>query len=273
MHVQSVSLQGHRESNEDQHCVYLNIDTKKKNLNKINFYSVFDGHGGDKVSKFLKDNIPKYFLKKNKHNVFENNNITKKYIKKVFNHIQNKLKEEDYSEHSGSTALVVIHSKSKKKNNLWVANTGDSRGIVCNKYDIAIQLTMDHKPNNLRERKRIEDMNGKIHFDGHDWRVKDLSLSRAFGDLDAVPYVTHEPEIYKYKLSSKDKFMVLACDGLWDVLSNQEVVNFVLECCNYGYNKTKNEIELDIASRLAKFAINSGSQDNVTVIIQFLNYE
>ena len=79
-------------------------------------------------------------------------------------------------------------------------------------------------------------MNGKIQFDGHDWRIKDLSLSRAFGDLDASPFVTHEPEIYKYKLSSKDKFMVLACDGLWDVLSNQEVVNFVLECCNYGYN-------------------------------------
>ena len=187
--------------------------------------------------------------------------------------MQNKLKEENYSEHSGSTALIAIHSRDKNKNNLWVANTGDCRGIICNKYNIAIQLTIDHKPNNLSERKRIENMNGKIHFDGYDWRVKDLSLSRAFGDLDATPYVTHEPEIFKYKLSSKDKFIVLACDGLWDVLSNQEVINFVLECCNYGYNSKTKELELDIANRLANFAINSGSQDNVTVIIQFLNLD
>jgi serine/threonine protein phosphatase PrpC len=155
---------------------------------------------------------------------------------------------------------------------LWVANTGDSRCVVCNKYNLATQLSKDHKPNYFEERDRIEGLNGKITFDGSDWRVKDLSLSRAFGDIDATPYVTHRPQIFKYHLSNRDKFLILACDGLWDVLSNQEAINYVLECCNYG--KANKEINsINIAEKLANFAIKSGSSDNVdnvSIILIFL---
>jgi len=119
----------------------------------------------------------------------------------------------------------------------------------------------------MEERKRITGLNGKINFDGDDWRIKDLSLSRAFGDTDATPFVTHKPQIYKYKLSSSDKFIVLACDGLWDVLSNQEVINFVLEYRNYKINPKMDQI--NIAQKLGQFAIDSGSTDNVTIIINF----
>ena len=262
MQVQSISLQGMRESNEDEHNIILNMDNKKKDLHNINIYAVFDGHGGGEVSHFLKSNLTKYFIKKGKQNIFRDNKITLKYIRKVFDYVQSKLKKEKFSEHTGSTALLAIHSKIK--NNLWVANTGDSRCVICNKYNIAVQLSKDHKPNNFEERYRIQGLNGKISFDGSDWRIKDLSLSRAFGDLDATPYVTHKPQIFKYKISSKDKFLILACDGLWDVLSNQEAINFVLECCNYGKNN-----KINIADKLANFALKSGSTDNVTIVIQF----
>ena len=221
-----------------------------------------------KYRNFLKENLYKYFLKKTNKKVFKDNKSTINYIHNVYDHLQNKLKKEKYSKYCGSTALVTFQTKFRKKNSLWVVNTGDCRSVICNRYNIAVQLTKDHKPNSMEERKRITGLNGKINFDGDDWRVKDLSLSRAFGDLDATPFVTHKPQIYKYKLSNSDKFIVLACDGLWDVLSNQEVVNFILEYRNYGADLKKDQI--NIAQKLAQFAIDSGSSDNITVIINFL---
>ena len=266
MLIQSASLQGIRESNEDEHIIIQNLKSSKKDLNNINLLGVFDGHGGSLVSKFLKENLYKYFLKKNKNPVFKDNKTTIKYIHNVYNHLQNKIKKEKYSKYSGSTALVAIQTKYRKKNSLWVINTGDCRSVICNRYNIAVQLTKDHKPNSLEERKRILGLNGKINFDGDDWRVKDLSLSRAFGDTDATPFVTHQPQIYKYKLSASDKFIILACDGLWDVLSNQEVVNFILE---YKNKIDPEKDNINIAQKLAQFAIDSGSSDNITIILEF----
>ena len=266
MLIQSASLQGIRESNEDEHVIIENIDSKDKNLNKVNMLAVYDGHGGPQVSKFLKDNMFKYFLKKTNDNQLKDNKKTINYIKGDFNHLQNKLKKQKYAKYSGSTALVTLETKRRNKRNLWVANTGDCRSVMCNRYNIATQLTKDHKPNCMEERKRIEGLNGKIVFDGDDWRIKDLSLSRAFGDLDATPYVTHLPQIYKYNISSGDKFLILACDGLWDIMSNQEVVNFILE---YTSKIDPLKDNINIAEKLAQFAINSGSSDNITIIINF----
>ena len=81
---------------------------------------------------------------------------------------------------------------------LWIANVGDSRAVMCNHKDEVIQLSQDHKPNSKLEKKRIEQLGGKIKYDGSDWRVNDLSLSRAFGDLESTPYITHLPQIFKY---------------------------------------------------------------------------
>ena len=103
-------------------------------------------------------------------------------------------------------------------------------------------------------------MGGEITFDGSDWRIKDLSLSRAFGDVDCTPYVTHMPQIYDYKINSHDKFLVFACDGLWDVLSNQEVVNYVLSLIIENYKG-------NYAKMLAELAYKKGSLDNITVIV------
>ena len=127
-----------------------------------------------------------------------------------------------------------------------------------------VEITKDHKPNSPEERNRIEKLGGKISFDGVDWRVKDLSLSRAFGDVECTPYVTHLPQIYCRKLSTGDKFLILACDGLWDVLSNQDAVDFIidLETRNYKGNYAK---------VLAEYALEKGSMDNVTVIVYYFD--
>jgi len=143
--------------------------------------------------------------------------------------------------------------------------------------NIAVPLTKDHKPHWPEEKKRIEALGGQIYFDGGDWRIKDLSVSKSFGDLDSVPYVTHKPDIFKYKLSESEEFIVLACDGLWDVMTNQDVVNFILQNKPKNLKKDSDKITHckatvsgNLAKKLADYAIEIGSTDNITVIIIFM---
>jgi serine/threonine protein phosphatase PrpC len=102
-----------------------------------------------------------------------------------------------------------IYKDTYNKDKLWILNVGDSRAIRCNSSYIAEQLSNDHKPSLPQERQRIEQLGGKIQYDGSEWRVKSLSLSRSFGYLDCCPYVTHVPNVYKYKINSKDKFIII----------------------------------------------------------------
>ena len=265
MRIQSHSLQGKRSSNEDQHVHLLNINSQNTNLNNVNFVGVFDGHGGKLVSKYLKKNLPKYFISKLDRDVYNNSRNASKYFKNVFNKIQQDLRKDHprASNYCGSTALCGIHFKNKKnKNMLWMINVGDSRAVLCKKDNSVLQLTEDHKPNESNEKKRINQLGGKIYYDGYDWRIKDLSLSRAFGDVEATPYVSHLPQIYRYKINNNDKFIIFACDGLWDVLSNKKAVNFVLKLQQMKFKG-------NIAAKLAEYAILEGSYDNVTVVLLF----
>jgi serine/threonine protein phosphatase PrpC len=258
MTIFSYSLQGKRESNEDKHVNIINLDGHNKNYNAINLFAVFDGHGGKAVSKYLKKVVPPLFMNKFDKDMYAHSGLLSRYIIKVFDKIQSSLIKDHpkLAQYCGSTSCIVI----RHKDNLWVANIGDSRAVKCNKSNIAEQLTQDHKPNNPDERVRIENLGGKIKFDGVDWRIKDLSLSRAFGDLDCMPFVTHIPQIYKYKVLPTDKFMILACDGLWDVISNQDAIDFIISLM---INKSK----CNYAKELAEYAYKKGSLDNITVII------
>jgi serine/threonine protein phosphatase PrpC len=268
MRVFSYSIQGKRDSNEDQHFISTNLDNSNIELNSINFLSVFDGHGGKLVSKFLKEKLPDYFIKKFKKNIFTKPEFFSKYINKVYNLLQDKLKQDHprAANYCGSTSCITIHFKNKedKQYYLWILNVGDSRSVLSNKDGLAVQLSKDHKPNSPDEKKRIEKLGGSIVFDGVDWRVKDLSLSRAFGDIECTPYVTHLPEIYRYKLSNDDKFIILACDGLWDVLNNQDAIDYIQNLENEKYKG-------NYAKALCEYAYKMGSLDNITIIIYFLN--
>jgi serine/threonine protein phosphatase PrpC len=267
MKVYSHSLQGKRDANEDQHIHVLNIDNTDQTLNPINFFAVFDGHGGKAVSKYLKDNLPQFFTNRFNKDIYSKPNSASKYFIKVYDTIQNKMKEEHprFIQYCGSTACVAIqYNDMDGKNRLWVLNVGDSRAVKCNKLNIAEQLTQDHKPNSPEEKLRIEQLGGKIEFDGVDWRIKDLSLSRAFGDLECTPYVTHLPQIYRYKISSGDKFIIFACDGLWDVMTNQDAIDYINEMI------ANKKFKGNYAKELAEHAIAKGSLDNVTTIVYML---
>lgn len=268
MSVHSVSLIGKRPQNEDKHTTIVNIDGENKTLTNINYYAVYDGHGGKFVSKFLHDNLDKCFVDKR-----VTYPLKRGFVKKIYNYWQKILKTDykDYATNTGSTCLIVVHYRHDNCDFLNILNTGDSRCVLC-RNNIAIPLTKDNKPHWPEESARIRKLGGQIVKDGYDdWRICDLSVSRAFGDISAEPYVTCTPDIYKYKLNKNDKFIIIACDGLWDVMSNQDAVNFILDIC---FDATTGELineNFNVAKRLADYAINEKkSTDNVTVIIAFL---
>lgn len=263
MSVHAASMKGKRDRNEDHHTVILNIDGKDTTKCAMNYYGVYDGHGGKFVSKFISDQLPICFTDKRLQYPIE-----KKLVKKIYNHIQHVLKESYHknSSETGSTCLIAIHFKKDNCEYLNILNTGDCRCVI-SKNNMATPLTKDHKPNWPEEALRIKNLGGQIAFDGYDWRIGDLSVSRAFGDTNAAPYLTCMPDMFSYKLKKNDQFMILACDGLWDVLSCQDAVNFILE---NGYDQnTKKSSSHNIAKKLAEHAIAKGSTDNVTIIVVF----
>jgi len=259
MQYSTYTIQGHRPYNEDRVSVKINLENENKDLRPINYYAIFDGHGGNGISEYLSKELDSYIMKSELDITNSNYN---KYIINTFNIIQTKLTNYNInSKLSGSTALICIIYYHNKKKYLKVVNLGDCRAIMCNNDYIAVQLSLDHKPMAFPEYNRIKLLKGKITQDeGDDPRVSGMAVSRAFGDLDAKPYVTHTPEIYEYPIKN-DKFIVIGCDGLWDVLSNQEVIDFVL----FLMKKTKDLKK--IAKKLVNHALEKGSQDNITVII------
>ena len=268
--IHLVSLKGRRDENQDKHNVVINNDNKFDNMAMSNLYGIYDGHGGKFVSAFLSKNLPNLFLDKNLQYPLKRKTILEKY-----NELNSKLKNNYYemARQTGSTCLVVLQYKSECNDYINVINTGDSRCILC-RDNLAIPLTKDHKPNWPEERSRIVKIGGKIYFDGDDYRIKDLSVSRAFGDYDATPFLTYVPDIYRYKLEGGDKFIVMACDGVWDVLSNQDVVNFILtECFDVTTEKrngNSDDAGNNVATKLGEYAISKGSGDNITIIVIFL---
>lgn len=264
MSIYSISKKGIRDQNEDNETIYINLNNSNPQQAKINIYGIYDGHGGKFVSKFLSKNLPQYFTKSELKYPLDS-----KYIKNTFKNLQDTLinKHPDESNFAGSTCIIAIEYKFESKRYLDIINLGDSRCVI-SKKNIAQAITKDHKPNWPDEKKRIQKIGGEIYFDGVDWRIGDLSVSRAFGDLDNEPYISQVPDIFRYKIGHNDQFMILACDGLWDVIDNQTAINFILsQCYDMEYNRINKKI--NIARILADFALQKGSTDNITIIIIF----
>ncbi|XP_015607488.1 probable protein phosphatase CG10417 [Cephus cinctus] len=175
---------------------------------------------------------------------------------------------------SGCTAVVAI----LQGNELYVANAGDSRCVLCRDGQ-ALELSLDHKPEDQPEMQRIVKAGGKVTADG---RVNGgLNLSRALGDhaykqnielpaqeqmISALPDVRHttiDPE--------KDEFMILACDGIWNFMSSQDVIQFVRTRLLQGYKNISHICEELFDHCLAPDTLGDGTGcDNMTaVIVQF----
>ncbi|CAM0881729.1 unnamed protein product [Alopecurus aequalis] len=207
LHCGYSSFRGRRASMEDFH----DIKSSKIDAKTINIFGVFDGHGGSSAAEYLKGHLLENLLK---HPAFITN--TKLAISESYKKTDSDFLDTETNIHreDGSTASTAIFVG----NHLYVANVGDSRAVI-SKAGKAIALFDDHKPNRSDERERIENAGGVVTFSGT-WRVGGvLAMSRAFGDRLLKQFVVAEPEIQKHTIVLE--FLILASDGLWDVVSNE----------------------------------------------------
>lgn len=170
---------------------------------------------------------------------------------------------------AGSTGIIVL----LRDQMLYCGNAGDSRA-VCSRRGVAEPLSTDHKPTLRREKERILAAGGWVDAN----RVNgNLALSRAFGDFvfkrnprqnAENQIVSANPDVYSRRLSAEeDEFLVLCCDGIWDVMTNQEVVSFIRLRLSYGVTPEKVCEELMMRCLAPDCHTNGLGCDNMTVVL------
>lgn len=255
------------------------------------FAAVFDGHGGGEVSARLRDRLYKLVVAYlHSCGEFVDNRKSPSLsscvaaLRSAFSQIDTEILADDALQYQGSTAVAVfIHEGDDGHKTLLSANVGDSRAIL-SRNGKAVNLTRDHKPNDEREKARIMAMGETIEWDHYCkvHRVRNLSLSRAIGDRFAKPVVSGEVEIKHFPAAGNgDEFFLLASDGLWDVMSSQDVISFVHKRLDSPPKSRLTSQEdsqrmrlarrQNMSTAVAKEALRRGSGDNVCVIIVWLN--
>lgn len=213
------SMQGWRARMEDAHC--LDIAFREDSLQGQGFFCVFDGHSGKSCSLYCKTLFPRYAASH-----YDGEEID---FKKMFLEVDDVLRMWLKSDKSGSTA-VAVHVK---KDKITCASVGDSRAVLYQNGEI-VSLTEDHKPEKEEERRRITSAGGYVYNN----RVNGgLAMSRAMGDFlykdrKDLSYmeqlVIASPRVRSVERKpDSDSFLVLACDGIFDVVSNEEVMEVV----------------------------------------------
>lgn len=255
MNIYYTSIKGRRDSNEDRHNIILNINKSNPDLNAVNMLGIYDGHGGTFVSEFLERNLPKFYCNKSFQLPF-----SEEYHCELFDLLQKKILENKKGYVCGSTCLLNLMYKFGDEIHMNIINLGDCRLVIVYANGDFKQVTTDHKPDHPNEKNRLEMMGGEIYKDSEGTiRIGDLSLSRAFGDGDNLPYISQKPDVYYKRITSQTKYVVMGCDGLWDVINNQDLFSIL--------NGLKTKGSTNLAADLAQLALEKGTTDNVSIII------
>ncbi|KAI3459181.1 hypothetical protein Pfo_015844 [Paulownia fortunei] len=261
---------GPRSSNEDQH---IRIDDLSTHLGSFyswsepsSFYAVFDGHGGPNAAAYMKNNAMRFFFEDAE--LPQSSYIDEKFLQDLESShrrsflLADRAMADELSvvdSYCGTTALTAL----VLGRNLLIANVGDCRAVLCRKGD-AVQLSQDHRPSCQLERKRVEDLGGTIEYG---YLNGELAVTRALGDwYMKLPFgcaspLTAEPEFQLTLLTEDDEFLIIGCDGIWDVLSNQEAVNLVRRELRHHNDPHQ------CATELINQALKRDTCDNVTAIV------
>ncbi|OVA11430.1 Protein phosphatase 2C (PP2C)-like domain [Macleaya cordata] len=261
------SFRGKRASMEDCFDVKMaTVDGKT-----VCLFGIFDGHGGSRASEFLREHLFDNIMKHPQFMTDTKLAISETYTRTDMDFLD---AESNTYRDDGSTASAAV----LVGNHLYVANVGDSRAVI-SKAGKAIPLSEDHKPNRSDERKRIENAGGVVMWAGKlffmfvcsfncgvsgTWRVGGvLAMSRAFGNRLLKQFVVAEPEIQEQEIDDEFELLVLASDGLWDVVPNEDAVSLA---------RTEEEPEA-AARKLTETAFSRGSADNITCIVVKFHHE
>lgn len=228
---------------------YLFSELRRFDKNELGLFAIFDGHMGHDVARYLQSHLFDNILKE--HDFWTN---TEDAIRRAYHTTDNNILEQSKKlGRGGSTAVTAILINCEK---LVVANVGDSRAVICKK-GVAHQLSVDHEPS--REKNVIESKGGFVsNIPGDVPRVDgQLAVARAFGDKSLKQHLSSEPDIKVEIIDDDVEFAILASDGLWKVMSNQEAVDLIKAI------KDPNSA----AKRLTEEALSRKSRDDISCIV------
>ncbi|KAF8819146.1 protein phosphatase 2C domain-containing protein [Cardiosporidium cionae] len=267
--------QGHRPTMEDEDTIIH--DLAISNDLPCSFFGVYDGHGGGECAAFVKNALHHTFRKKllefskgfdlNAASVLHDHvsrALTSSFlaVDKQFFDLQDTV-----GGNTGCTAVVVAIVGTT----IWCANCGDARAVLCRK-GVAVPLSIDHKPDREIELRRIMAAGGYIKARRILGR---LAVSRAFGDFEfktgkstrnMASLVIVNPEVRYARLTPDAEFLILACDGLFDVFTSQTAVDFVRNRLKEmkGYAQDPQRVAADLVEEAI---LRRNSRDNVSVVI------
>ncbi|KAI5329157.1 hypothetical protein L3X38_028554 [Prunus dulcis] len=271
----SISVMGRRRNMKDA------VSLAK--VDSYQFFAVYDGHGGSSVSNACRDRL--HHLLEQEVEQWKLGGKGAVDWEKVMAACFTKMDEEvggesgstpadddmntNWGNTVGSSAVVVMVGQ----NEVVVANSGNSRAVLC-RDGVATPLSRDHKPDLPDERKRVEAAGGRV-VNWNGYRVLGvLATSRSIGDHYLKPYVISEPEVTISERTECCDFLVIASDGLWDVVTNECACQVVRRCLDAQTKRQLSEgmsgsssAPANAAALLAQLALARGSKDNITIIV------
>ncbi|KAM1478534.1 hypothetical protein ACFX2I_025946 [Malus domestica] len=231
----------------------------------ISFYGVFDGHGGKDAAHFVRDNLPRVIVEDADFPLELEKVITRSFMETDAAFAKTCSLE---ALASGTTALTaMIFGRS-----LLVANAGDCRAVL-SRCGVAIEMSRDHRPCCTKERTRIESLGGYID-DG--FLNGELGVTRALGNwhLEGMKDVgerggplSAEPELKLMTLSKDDEFLIIGSDGIWDVFTSRNAVDFARRRL-----QEHNDVKL-CCKQIVEEAIKRGATDNLTLVMVSFHLE
>ena len=209
-------------------------------------FCLFDGHGGREAAEYASQNLPHTISTR-----LQSSSNWEEAYDASYRQLQMDMKP--WCMYVGTTTVIA----SIEGQTLTVSNTGDSRCVLCRDGQ-AVRLSIDHKPDLPEETAYIQSKGSYVQ----DNRVGGmLAVSRALGDGFLGEAVNFTPSLKKIELNENDSFMILACDGVWDVITDQEACDLVAP-----------EVHpLTAAKKLRDRAFEKGSNDNISVIVVFIS--
>lgn len=257
------SLQGPRKSMEDAYAMQRDI------VPGLDYYAIFDGHGSDDVAMHCAEYMHQYMQEFAKASSVDKGLDVNGMLNFSFQKADYIVRKVTHTgKKAGATATVMLVSDKT----IWIANAGDSRAVMCNSAGGCVQLTTDHRLNVPSERKRIESKNGMIVPYGNSLYVDGvLNVTRSIGDDHVTERgVIAQPEIIT--VAKRDaEFIVLATDGVFDVMSNERVIEIGTRCMEKTLERAPHAEHANIATIMSKVIArasseNRSSPDNVTVM-------
>ncbi|GJN08179.1 hypothetical protein PR202_ga26072 [Eleusine coracana subsp. coracana] len=227
---------------------------------KVALFGVFDGHGGKNAAEFAAENMPKFMAEEmNKVDCGEMEGAVRRgYLKTDEEFLKR-------DESGGACCVTAV----LQKGGLVVSNVGDCRAVL-SRAGKAEALTSDHRASREDEKERIENLGGFVVNYRGTWRVQgSLAVSRGIGDAHLKQWVVADPDSRTLLVDQRCEFLILASDGLWDKIDNQEAVDLARPL----YTSNDKASRMAACKRLVETSISRGSTDDISVvIIQLQNF-